>query len=273
MRTSLPRKIVLFALGLLWLAPLYLLVVNALKPSTAYLSSEVWKPSGSVKLIDNIRQAWEFASLGSGLYSSVLYSVLAPLLSLLVGSLAGFAVVVLRLRHGFAWFMMIFGASIFPAQMLLVPLFLGYARTDLYDTQYGMVLIYTALSVPLAAFVMRNFFTGVSYSLYESAVLDGCSSWTAFWRIYLPLSTSALGAVFILQFVGIWNDLIFGMTLAQASVVRPVMPALMQLQDTYGGQTIPVSLAAGLLLSAPTVLLFLCAQRLFARGLSLGQTG
>jgi multiple sugar transport system permease protein len=51
------------------------------------------------------------------------------------------------------------------------------------------------------------------------------------------------------------------------------MPALMQLQDTYGGQTIPVSLAAGLLLSAPTVLVFLCAQRLFARGLSLGQTG
>lgn len=273
MGTSVSRRVVLTILGLLWLAPLYLMLVNAFKPADTFVTDEVWAPATTFALFDNIVAAWEFADLGASIYSTLLYSVLAPAISLVIGALAGYAIVALRVKHGLAWFMVIFGASIFPAQMLLVPLFLGYARTGLYDAQYGMLLIYTALSVPLAAFVMRNFFTGVSYSLYESAVIDGCSSWAIFWRIYMPLSVSALGAVFILQFVNIWNDLLFGLTLSQAAVVRPLMPALAQLQDTYGGTTIPVSLAAGLVTSLPTIVLFLCTQRLFVRGLALGQTG
>lgn len=272
MVTSVVRRVVMFLLGLLWVIPLYLLIVNAVKPVEDFRISEVWSVPTTFAFFANLREAWEFADLGAGLYSTLLYSTVAPLLSLVIGSLAGFAIVALRVRHGFAWFVVIFGASVFPAQMLLVPLFLAYAHTGLYDAQYGMILIYTALSVPLAAFVMRNFFTGVSYHLFEAAILDGCSTWRVFWRIYLPLSVSAMGAVFVLQFVAIWNDLLFGLTLSQSNVVRPLVPALAQLKDTYGGASVPVSLAAGLLVSAPTVIVFLCTQRLFVRGLALGQS-
>jgi len=124
---------------------------------------------------------------------------------------------------------------------------------------------------PLAAFMMRNFFTGVAYSLYEAAVLDGASTWKVFWRIYMPVSLTALAAIFILEFTIIWNELLLGLTLTQTASVRPIMASLTTLQSAYAGTTVPVILAAGLLVSLPTVAVFLATQRLFARGLSLGQ--
>lgn len=155
--------------------------------------------------------------------------------------------------------------------MVLMPLFIGYVDADIYDTRLGLILIYTVISVPFSAFVMRNFFSGISYSLFEAATLDGASTWTTFWRIYLPMSTSALFAVFILQATFVWNDLLLGLTLSQSETVRPVMPALAALQSTYGGSTMPVVLAGGLIVSLPTVALFLATQRFFAKGLALGQ--
>lgn len=265
------RRAALIIAGAAWLLPFYLLIVNSVRPSTAYDVASVWRPPQGFGLFTNLKEAWNSADLGPSIGSSVLYSLAAPAISVLIGALAGFAIIALRLRHGFAWFMVIFGGSIFPAQMLLVPVFIGYSDINLFDTRIGMVLIYSALSIPLAAFVMRNFFSGVAYSLYESATMDGASSLRVFASIYLPLSRSALGAVFVLEATFVWNELLFGLTLTQSESVRPIMTSLASLQSAYSGTTVPVVLAAGLLVSLPTVILFLAAQRLFARGLALGQ--
>lgn len=265
------RRAVLIVLGVLWLVPTYLLVVNAFRPATSYDAERIWTPAGEFGFFDNVRLAWDAAQLGPSIGSTFLYASLSPALGVIVGALAGYAIVVLRLRGGFWWFMLIFGGTIFPTQMLLIPLFLGYSARSLYDKHLGLILVYTAVCVPLAAFVLRNFFTGIAYSLFEAARVDGASLLRTFWRIYLPMSLPALGAVFILEFTFIWNDLLFGLTLSQTESVRPIMTAVSSLSSAYGGSTIPVVLAAGLLISLPTVLLFLVTQRLFARGLALGQ--
>ncbi|MFF0864958.1 carbohydrate ABC transporter permease [Nonomuraea sp. NPDC003560] len=265
------RRIVLIVLGLIWLGPTYLLVVNASRPAASYDPASAWAPSGDFALLDNFGRALDSADLTGSLASTALYAVVSPLLGVLIGALAGYTIVVLRLRHGFWWFLLIFGGTVFPSQMLLVPLFVGYSDAGLYDSRLGMILIYTAINVPLAAFVLRNFYTGVAFSIFEAARMDGASTWRIFWRIYLPISLSALTAVFILEFTFIWNDLIFGLTLTQTESVRPVMTALAGLMtDVYAGTPVPVGLAAGLVVSLPTVVLFLATQRLFARGLSLG---
>lgn len=265
------RRTVLAVLGLLWLIPVYLLLVNAFRPSTEYDASRIWIPDKDFGLIDNVRFAWDAADLGSSLLSTLLYSVVSPAVAVVLGAMAGYAIVVLRLRAGFWWFMLLFGGTMFPTQMLLIPLFLGYSSADLYDRRPGLLLVYTAICIPLAALVMRSFFTGVAYSMFEAARVDGASVWRTFWRIYLPLAVPALGAVLILEFAFVWNDLLFGLTLSQTDTVRPVMTALSSLSSAYSGSTVPVVLAAGLVMSLPTVLVFLGAQRIFARGLTLGQ--
>ncbi|MCG5218802.1 carbohydrate ABC transporter permease [Streptosporangium sp. KLBMP 9127] len=266
------RRAVLIVLGLVWLGPTYLLLINAFRPAESYDAGRAWIPSGDFALLDNFARAWESANLGDSLASTALYSIVSPAAGVLIGALAGYAIVVLRLRYGFWWFLLIFGGTIFPSQMLLVPLFIGYSEAGLYDDRLGMILLYTAISVPLSAFVLRNFFTGVAFSIFEAARMDGASTGHIFLRIYLPLASSALTAVFILNFTFIWNDLLFGLTLTQTSTVRPIMTTLAGLQtDVYAGIPVPVGLAAGLVVSLPTVVVFLATQRLFARGLALGQ--
>lgn len=266
-------RAVFAAMWVLWLVPTYLLIVNAVRPTSEYATASNWSLPNHFALWSNFMSAYHSAGLGGSLFSTFLYAVLGPAFAVLVGALAGFAIIALRLRHGFFWFVVIFGGSIFPIQMLIIPLFVGYADANLYDHRLGLILVYTAVSVPLAAFIMRNFFTGISYSIYEAAVMDGASAWRIFYRVYLPLATTALAAIFILEFTFTWNDLLFGLTLSQSDNVRPVMTALSGLLSAYAGTTYNVVLAAMLFVSLPTIVLFLCAQRLFARGLSLGQTG
>ncbi|MFC9977310.1 carbohydrate ABC transporter permease [Spirillospora sp. NPDC127200] len=266
------RRGVLVALGLLWLFPTYLIAANALRPADGYRPDDAVKPPTDFALLANIGEVWERTDLEQGLLSSLLYSLVSPALAVLVGALAAYAIVVLRLRHGFAWFMLIFGGTIFPLQMLLVPLFVGYSRFGLYDGRLGMVLVYTAINVPLAALVLRNFFGGIAISIFEAARMDGASTFGIFWRVHLPLSWTALAAVFVLEFTFVWNDLLFGLTLTQTETVRPAMTELAALTtDVYAGTPVPVALAAGLVVSVPTVALFLLTQRLFTRGLTLTQ--
>lgn len=265
------RPALLTVLGVIWLAPIYLLIVNASRLPTEYRVSESWSPAFGTALWHNMVDAWDRANLGASALSTAIYSVVGPSIAVLIGAAVGFAIVALRLRHGFWWFIFVFGGTVFPMQMILMPLFVGYAQTGLYNTRIGMILVYAVICVPFSAFVMRNFFSGIAYHVFEAAVVDGATTWRIFWRIYLPMSASALVAVFILQATIIWNDLLLGLTLSQSSDVRPLMPALTALQDTYGGSAMPTVLAGGLLVSLPTVLLFLATQRIFTRGLALGQ--
>lgn len=266
------RRATLTVLGLIWLFPVYLIVITALRPANSFNPSRAWVPAAQLGLWGNVVRAWNASEIGQSLGSSLVYSVLAPALACLIGALAGYAIVVLRMRHGFFWFMVIFGGTIFPSQMLLIPLFVSYAKVGLYDNRIGMIIIYTAISAPFAAFVMRNFFTNVAFSIFEAARLDGASTLRIFAQLYLPLARSALAAVFILEFTFVWNDLLFGLTLTQSESTRPVMTALAALQsDVYAGTPVPVALAAGLIVSLPPVILFLATQRFFAHGLALGQ--
>jgi len=261
----------LIAVGLAWLVPLYLLIVNAIRPSTAFTGTNEWNIPSHFGFFGNVGAAEAASGLAGSLGSTAVYSVLSPAIAVVIGALAGFAVSLLELRRPFFWFMVVFGGAVVPAQMLLVPLFVAYAKVGLYNTHEGLIVIYVALSIPLAALVLRNFFAGVPVSLFQSAQVDGASRWTIFWKIYLPVASSALVAVFILEFTFVWNDLLFGLTLSTSQGVRPVMPALQSLQSAYGGSTVPVVLAGGVIVSLPPVILFLSAQRFFARGLTLSQ--
>lgn len=265
------RKTVLIVLGVIWLIPIYLMVINAAKLSSNYGNATVWIPSDLSGLIENAAAALDRGRIAQGIVSTVIYSIVSPLIAVVIGAAAGFAIVALKVKRAFFWFVFIFCSTVFPIQMVLMPMFMGYVTTGIFDTRWGMILVYTVISVPFSAFVLRNFFSGIAHHLYEAAQLDGASAWQIFFRIYLPMSKSALFAVFILQATFIWNDLLLGLSLSQSAEVRPVMTTLAAMQSTYGGSTMPVVLAGGLLVSLPTIVLFLLTQRYFTQGLALGQ--
>lgn len=259
-------------MGILWLLPIYLLLANAGKTQEHFSGDTLWAPGSLSDLWSNIVLVFTTTDVPSGLAVTLLYATVAPLIAVILGATVGYAVVVLKLRHGFFWFFVVFCGTVFPLQLMVIPWFDAFARIGLYDTRAGMLLIYSIVALPFSAFVMRNFFSGISESVFEAAVVDGASAWRIFTRIFLPMSTSALVVVFILQATWVWNDLLLSLILTQSSTTRPVMPLLNALQSVEGGGPgFTVILTAALIVSIPTGLLFLLTQRFFQRGLALGQ--
>lgn len=256
-------------LTLFWLLPLIILVMNAVKTPQEFLFGTGLTLPTSFNLFDNVARAWS-KGLGSGMFNSALYGVVASVAAVVLSALAAYGIVRLRIPRGLFWFLLIYSGTIFPFQMYLIPLFNMYLETGLYDTRLGMIAFYIAITIPFATFVMRGFFLTVPWDIQEASAMDGANSWQTFWRIMMPMARAPLILLFLIQFTWVWNDLVFGLVLSKSDAVRPIMVALVGMQGVYGATDGPSVIAATLIGSAPTLVLFLFLQRYFVRGLSLG---
>ncbi|BCJ36302.1 permease [Actinocatenispora thailandica] len=268
MASRIVRNVLVVLVSVLWLVPTWLVVVNAFTPAEQYTGSpRWWFASGDI--LGNIQTAFSTAGVGRGMVNTLIYAALGAAIAVLISALAGFAVTVMPVKRPAIWFWGIYIGTVLPLQTFLSPLFTGYAKTGLYDTQYGMLLIYVAMTIPFAFFVNRNFLMTVPREIAEAAQLDGANWLRMFVRVHLPLARSALLATFVFQFTWIWNDLLFGITLSLSPNVRPVTATLADLSGSYGTAGPPVILAGALVASIPTVLLFFVFQRFFVNSLRL----
>jgi ABC-type glycerol-3-phosphate transport system permease component len=256
-------------LAVFWIAPILILFMNAFKTPNEFLMTTGLTPPSGFALFDNIAKAWA-KGLGSGFINSLLYGVVASVGAVLLASLAAFGIVRLKIPQGLFWFLLIYSGTIFPFQMYLIPLFNMYLETGFYDSRLGLIAFYVAICIPFCTFVMRGFFLTVPWEIQEAAAVDGASSWTIFWKIMFPMARAPIILLILIQFTWVWNDLLFGLVLSKSDSVRPVMVALVGMQGVYGATDGPSVIAATLVCSAPTLILFLALQRYFVRGLTLG---
>jgi multiple sugar transport system permease protein len=256
-------------LTVFWVLPIALLVMSAMKTPIEFSSTSTLTPPSSFNLFDNIARAWA-KGMASGFVNSAIYGVVASLIAVVLSAMAAYGIVRLRIPQGMFWFLLIYSGTIFPFQMYLIPLFNFYLDTGLYDTRLGVIAFYVAITIPFCVFVMRGFFLTVPWQVQEAAALDGANSWATFWRIMMPMAKAPLILLVLIQFTWIWNDLLFGLVLTKSESVRPIMVALAGMQGVYGASDGPSVIAATLVGSAPTLILFLVLQRYFVRGLTLG---
>ena len=261
--------IVLSVAALVWALPIWWAVTNASKSSKDFFAHPFYDVPREFDLLANIRLAWDSAGLGTGFENSIIYGVLGAALSIIIASAAAYGIVVLRVRGAFLIFMAIFSGTVFPLQMYIVPLFRMYNSLGLYDTRLGLILFYTAISVPFCTLVLRGFYSTVPRELREAALVEGATEGRVLRSIYAPLSVSAALVLFLFQFTWIWNDLLFGLVLTNTPSVRPVMPSLTSLMGLYGASSMPVQLSGALIAALPMLVLFFTLRRFFTEGLSL----
>jgi multiple sugar transport system permease protein len=257
-------------LAVVWLVPLFLLVITPMKTTPEYQGASQWAlPHHPLEIFHNLKAAWTTAGLGPGFVVSLSYGLVGAALAILCGSLGAYAITRLPVRLGFLWFILVFSGTIFPFQMYLIPLFKMYTDTGLYDTWLGMALFYTAIAIPFCLFVLRGFFATIPGEVQDAARLDGAGDFRIYWRIFLPLARGPIAVLFLFQFTWIWNDLLFGLVLSTSDGIRPIMPSLLGMQGIYASTGPPILLAGALIGSLPTLLLFLFLGRYLLRGLTL----
>lgn len=257
-------------LSLLWLAPFYYLAISIFKSPQEYAEKHpLALPDGIMPVFANFAEAWTVAKMGYGLMNSLLYGAIGASLAVLIATMAAHGLARFEYRGRTILFMLIFAGTVFPFQMYLIPLFFSYLKFGLLDTRLGMILFYTAICVPFPVLVMRTYLSQMSREMDEAARMDGCSEWRLFVSIVLPNCRGPFIALFLLQFTWIWNDLIFSTVLTQSPEVRSVMTTLQVFQGAYADVSQTVTMAASLLASFPTVVLFVVLRKHFMQGLQV----
>jgi multiple sugar transport system permease protein len=266
MKRTPPSRIVinvfLLILSVIWLCPIFFTITHSLKSRVESNRSNVWAMPKENALAENLNYIQFSVGFFNSMGVSFIYALVGAGCAVTFATLAAYAIAHLPIRGRMFWFLWIYSGTIFPFQMYLIPVFRMYNVLGLYNTRLGMMLFYMSICIPFAMFVIRNFFTGISREVLESAKIDGASNMTVLLKILVPMAVAPIAVVFFTQFSWCWGDLLFGMTFTKSINVRPVMPTLAVLSG-HG----PALLLAGIIASVPTLILFTLLQKNMETGL------
>lgn len=222
--------------------------------------------------LDAYAQAFELQPFGRQYFNSLYISLVVTAGTMLIASLAGYAFARIKFRGQNLLFLVVLVGLLIPSEVTIVPMFQIFNWLGLIDTHWPIILVSTfgAPSV-LATFIMRQFFLTLPVELEEAARLDGLGRPAIWWRIAMPLATSALAAVAIFTFLHIWNLYLEPTVYLQSPELFTLPQALTRYTDAYGGQLWNVQLAAATMTALPVLVVFVLAQKQFVEGLA--QTG
>jgi multiple sugar transport system permease protein len=201
--------------------------------------------------------------------NSAYIALVVTLGTLGVSALAGYAFARIRFRGQNALFLVVLLGLLIPSEVTIVPLFQMFNTLGLIDTHWPLILV-PMLGAPsvLATFIMRQFFLAMPGELEEAARVDGLGRFATFWRIALPLSRPALGAVAIFTFLHSWNLYLEPIVFLSTPEKFTLPQALTQFVDVYGGPMWNVQLSAASMTAIPVLVVFVIAQRQFIEGLA-----
>ncbi len=258
---------ILILLVILWILPIYSSLLAAFKSVDEFSRTPFYSFPDKFAFFQNIKLTLSEYRLHVHLFSSALYAVLGAFLAIIFSSMAAYSLIRLKPRFNFLLFVIIYSGTIFPFQMYLIPLHKLFNLLNLYDTRQGLVLIYTAITIPFSLFVYRGFFTTIPKSIEDAAIIDGCGPLMAFTRIFLPQAAAPTAVVALFQMSWIWNDLLFGLVLSRSENVRPIMVGMAAMSGVGGGSR-ALQMSGVLMTSIPTVFLFILLKKYFISGMS-----
>lgn len=258
---------VLGVLTLMSIYPFFFVTITSLKTRRNYAADPVGLPDGPT--LEYLERALTSGNMPLYLYNSLVVVGVAVVLLLVIGSMAGYALSVLKFRGSGLILLGIICLLAVPAAVVMIPIYRTVSQLGLLNTHLGLILTYTALQLPFSIYLMTSFFNGLPREILEAAKMDGAGQLHVFRTIALPLAAPALATMATLNFLWLYNELLFGLLIMQDVDNRTIPVGLALLQ---GQNTTPVPLlASGLLISlVPVLVVFFIAQRELARGLTVG---
>jgi raffinose/stachyose/melibiose transport system permease protein len=261
LRASTVVNYVLVAVVLVcYLFPLFFLLNTALKSNQDFVSN----PVGIVTSpqFGNFADAWVQGNFGAYFLNSVVYTIFAAGLGTFIALVMGYPVSRGFLRFPRLWsglfviLLFLPNALITQFQLLL--------RLGLYNTQIGYILIMGA-AVGIGPLLMSGYVKSVPFELDEAAAVDGCGYWRYLFTFVVPMARPALGTIFILQAIGVWNDIILATILLPDPAKSPISLGLYAFQGTYTNQW-GLLAAATMIVAAPLLAAYVFLQRYLVGG-------
>ncbi|QJS11646.1 carbohydrate ABC transporter permease [Streptomyces argyrophyllae] len=263
-------RVVLVLVGLFWLVPTIGLLVSSLRSPQDMSAGGWWTvfTEPSQLTVDSYQKLLENPDITNSLVNTVLITVPATVLVVVIGALAGYAFAWMEFPGRDWWFLGVVSLLVVPVQVALIPIAELFGNIGLFGTIFGVILFHTGFGLPFAVFLLRNFFAEIPRELLEAARLDGAGELRLFARVVMPLGGPAIASLGIFQFLWVWNDMLVALVFTKSGT-QPITVAL-QTQVRQFGNNIDV-LAPGAFISMVIPLaVFFAFQRQFVSGVMAG---
>ncbi|MET9120388.1 MULTISPECIES: carbohydrate ABC transporter permease [unclassified Streptomyces] len=263
-------QVFLVVTGLVWLTPLAGLLVSSLRSAQDTAKGGWWTAFSSPGQLsfDNYTALLKNSGMTQSLWNTVLISVPATFLVVVVAALAGYAFAWLDFPGRDGIFLVVVALLVVPVQIGLLPVAKLFGELGLFGTIPGVVLFHVAYGLPFAVFLLRNYFAEMPKEMLEAARMDGGTEWRIFYRLVLPVGKPAIASLAIFQFLWVWNDMLVALLFADSSS----QPLTVQLQSQirqFGSNIDVLAPGAFVSLVVPLVVFF-AFQRHFVEGVMAG---
>ena len=266
------RLISLTFFALFTLFPLYTIVVTSVKPLADVESVWRWIPSRFT--LTPYLEIWQTIPLARYFFNSLIVSLIASVISVLLAILAAYAISRFRFRGRMAFQLTVLSTSMFPGILFLLPLYIIFINIDrltgikLYGTYSGLIITYLTFTLTVSIWMLVGYFNSIPRELEEAAMTDGTTRLGALFRVLIPLSIPGIVAVTIFSFITAWGEVLFASVLTndRTRTLAVGLQNYATLNNVYWNQL----MAASIVVSIPVVIGFLALQRYLVQGMTAG---
>ncbi len=247
--------------------PLFFILITSMRLNNDYLANPFGLPGEWT--LANYFELVETFGVGRAFMNSLFVSSVSMVIVLTLATIAGYALAKMPVPKT-KWIQGAFvSVMLVPGPVLIIPIYLLLSRLGLVGDYWGLILVYVAGGLPFSVFFLSLSFRGIPDEVIESARMDGASFLRTVWSIILPMGSSGIATLAVLQFLGAWNELIFAFILIPDQSMRLLTPTLAMIGTRFVTDQPLVS--AGLLITSSIPLLLLAvASKYIMRGLAGG---
>ena len=250
------------------LFPFYWLINISLKTGSDLSSASIVPPNPTLANYSSIFQNGDFTR---ALFNSVVVSFSTTILSLIIGSFAGYALARLRFPRKFLILAIVLSISTFPPISIAAPVFKLFTDVGLYNTYLGLILPSLTFALPLTIYILTSFFKEIPRELEEAALVDGATYFQAFRKVVIPLAAPGMVTAGMLVFIASWTEFLFAITLTSTPAARTVPAAIAFFTGSQQfEQPLGTISAASVVVTVPLIVLVLIFQRRIVAGLTAG---
>ena len=257
--------IVLIALSLFYIFPIYTLLNTSLKTDEDLKYGPV-APTHSIYFG---AYTHAFDLIKKQLVNSAIMTFFATIISSILGSMSGYIFSKFRFNGDKAVFLILVLGFYIAPQSILIPLVIFMGKVGLFNTYLGLILTHVAYGMPITTLLFRNYYEGLPQELVDSSWVDGCNTFQTYSKIFLPLSLPGFAVVAIFQFTNIWNEFLFGLTLTRGVTSQPVTVAVANLKGTTVAAWNMICSGAAIT-TIPVVLIYIFLLKMIIKGLLMG---
>lgn len=264
---GIPKYVFLILFVFISVGPMVWAFLSSFKTYAEINSSALsWPGSFSLK---NYADAFKYAPIEKYFLNSILIVGISVIVTVTFVSMCAYVTARFQFAFKPVLILMISASLMLPAQAISQPLFAIFKELHLYDTKLGLIIVYSAMGIPMSFFVMTSYYQTISTALEESAYIDGATFLQTFIHIILPLARPGLVTIAMLQFINTWNEFYFALMLTSGDTARTIPIALNYYMGTFANNYSAL-FAAVVVTVLPTILLFIILQRQVMESLTSG---